>query len=292
MTVSLLAKKYGISKSTVCLIKKKKDDILEAVDNMLNPSKRRTLKVSVYKLMEKELYKWFLKQRERNLAYLFKAHKFNLCGNETFTASDDWMQRFKTRYGIRFLKITGEKLSSQPELVDPFKQKLYRITQELNLSHQQIYNADETGLIWKLLPEKTYVSLSEKTAPGLKIAKQKLTFLGCTNATVQHKLTPLIIGKSRNPRALSKFQNPVNYKHSINAWMTCEIFKEWFFENFVPEIKKFLKSHGLPPRAILLLDHAPSHPPKEKLRTADGMIFVIFMPPNVTPLIQPLDQNV
>lgn len=239
MTVSLLAKKYGIAKSTVCLIKKKKDVILEAVDNILNPSKRRTLKVSVYKLMEKELYKWFLKQRERNLPVsgdIIREKALSLCGNETFTASDGWLQRFKTRYGIRFLKITGEKLSSQPELVDPFKQELYRIIQELNLSHQQIYNADETGLFWKLLPEKTYVSLSEKTAPGLKIAKQRLTFLGCTNATGQHKLTPLIIGKSRNPRALSKFQNPVIYKHSKNAWMTCEIFKEWFFENFVPEV--------------------------------------------------------
>lgn len=55
MTVSLLVKKYGIAKSTVFLIKKKKDVILEAVDNMLNPSKRRTLKVSAYKLMEKKL---------------------------------------------------------------------------------------------------------------------------------------------------------------------------------------------------------------------------------------------
>lgn len=45
-------------------------------------------------------------------------------------------------------------------------------------------------------------------------------------------------------------------------------------------------------KAILLLDNAPSHPPVEELRTSDGAIFVIYMPPNVTPLIQPMDQNV
>jgi hypothetical protein len=42
----------------------------------------------------------------------------------------------------------------------------------------------------------------------------------------------------------------------------------------------------------LLLDNAPSHPSAEELKTPDGKIFVMFMPPNVTPLIQPMDQNV
>lgn len=40
------------------------------------------------------------------------------------------------------------------------------------------------------------------------------------------------------------------------------------------------------------MDNAPSHPSAEQLKTSDGMIFVMFMPPNVTPLIQPMDQNV
>lgn len=45
----------------------------------------------------------------------------------------------------------------------------------------------------------------------------------------------------------------------------------------------------LPIKAVLLLDNAPSHP--VELKTEDGAIFVMFMPPNVTPLIQPMDQN-
>ena len=43
---------------------------------------------------------------------------------------------------------------------------------------------------------------------------------------------------------------------------------------------------------MLHLDNAPSHPRAEELKTSNGAIFVIYMPPNVTPLIQPLDQNV
>lgn len=51
-------------------------------------------------------------------------------------------------------------------------------------------------------------------------------------------------------------------------------------------------SCNLPVKAILLLDNAPSHPPETELKSPDGLITVMFMPPNVTPLIQPMDQNV
>lgn len=41
----------------------------------------------------------------------------------------------------------------------------------------------------------------------------------------------------------------------------------------------------------MLLDNAPSHPSEEELKSDDGLITTMFMPPNVTPLIQPMDQN-
>lgn len=53
-----------------------------------------------------------------------------------------------------------------------------------------------------------------------------------------------------------------------------------------------MQQKDLETKAILLLDNAPCHPPDNELKTADGSIFVIYMPPNVTPLIQPMDQNV
>lgn len=54
-----------------------------------------------------------------------------------------------------------------------------------------------------------------------------------------------------------------------------------------------MKAKNLPLKALLILDNAPSHPSAEELvkDTADGKIWVLNMPPNVTPLIQPMDQN-
>lgn len=59
------------------------------------------------------------------------------------------------------------------------------------------------------------------------------------------------------------------------------------------QVENFLKAKNLPIKALLLLDNAPSHPPAEELVhvTKDGKIWVMYMPPNVTPLIQPMDQN-
>lgn len=48
----------------------------------------------------------------------------------------------------------------------------------------------------------------------------------------------------------------------------------------------------MPVKALLLLDNAPSHPNENELKSEDGAIVAMFMPPNVTPLIQPMDQNV
>ncbi|KAJ8887370.1 hypothetical protein PR048_013585 [Dryococelus australis] len=57
------------------------------------------------------------------------------------------------------------------------------------------------------------------------------------------------------------------------------------------EIKHFSVHyyHSLPAKAVISLDIAPFQPYKIKLRSADGTIFVCFLPPNMTTLIQSMD---
>lgn len=84
----------------------------------------------------------------------------------------------------------------------------------------------------------------------------------------------------------------MHYRSSKNAWQTRDLFKEWFFEVFVPLVKKNLNEKNLQPKAILLLDNATCHWNEEVLKTNDGNIFTVFLPPNTTSLIQPLDQGI
>lgn len=71
-----------------------------------------------------------------------------------------------------------------------------------------------------------------------------------------------------------------------------DLFKKWFDECFVPEVRKWLKDHNFPQKALLLLDNTPGHPSGEELTTEDKCITAMFLPPNCTTLIQPMDQNI
>ncbi|XP_031348006.1 jerky protein homolog-like [Photinus pyralis] len=142
-----------------------------------------------------------------------------------------------------------------------------------------------------MLPEKTLVRSQEKTAPGRKISKERVTFLACCNANGSHKLKMLVIGKAKNPRAFKNADIPVEYKSSANAWMTTKIFIEWFHQSFIPQVRRHLRSHNLPEKALLIIDNASSHGTVKELTSEDGRFTTLFLPPNCTALLQPMDQN-
>ncbi|GFS52135.1 jerky protein homolog-like [Trichonephila clavipes] len=200
-------------------------------------------------------------------------------------ASIGWLDRWKKRHGVRQLTITGKKLS---------KATFANLIAEGNYSPQQIYNADETGLNFRALPKKSLASQDEKSAPGYKMSKDRVTLMACSNAFGNHKLPLMVIGKSAKPRAFKNVNMkslPVYYRsQKKKAWMNAMLFKEWFHDQFVPAVKKFNKENDLQQRATLPIDNAPSHPGTEEL--SSGEIKAIFLPPNVTLLLQPMDQGV
>ncbi|GBL81296.1 Jerky -like [Araneus ventricosus] len=113
------------------------------------------------------------------------------------------------------------------------------------------------------------------------------------NASGTQKLHLLVIGKSKNPRALKNIMIqalPVSYTNQKNSYMNKDIFKQWFFDEFGPKVEKHLEEKELPRQALLLIDNAPSHLEVEDLKS--GNIKAMFLPANVTSLIQPMDQGV
>lgn len=85
---------------------------------------------------------------------------------------------------------------------------------------------------------------------------------------------------------------PVHYYNQQAAWITCDIFQDWFHKKFIPEVQSYLKKEKLPQKTLLLLDNARSHPKETVLRSDDGNFFVLFFPLNVTSIAQPMDQGV
>ncbi|GBM00668.1 Jerky [Araneus ventricosus] len=102
-------------------------------------------------------------------------------------ASSGWLDKFKNRYGISQLSIVGEKLSSNIEAGNSFIVKLEDLIVKEKLTADQIYNYDKTGLYWRALPTKTLVAENAAVAPGRKKMKNRVTILGCANASGSHR---------------------------------------------------------------------------------------------------------
>ncbi|GFX36542.1 tigger transposable element-derived protein 1 [Trichonephila clavipes] len=71
------------------------------------------------------------------------------------------------------------------------------------------------------------------------------------------------------------------------AWMTTAIFTEWFNNCFVPEVEAYMKEKSLDFKVLLIVDNAASHPQLDYPN-----VLLVFLPPNTTSLIQPLDQGI
>jgi hypothetical protein len=79
---------------------------------------------------------------------------------------------------------------------------LRKIVQKGCYTAQQIYNADETRLFWKGIPNRIYILKDERVIPGLKAAEDKLKLLLGVKADGGRKLKPYLVYHSQNPRTL------------------------------------------------------------------------------------------
>ncbi|XP_033221044.1 tigger transposable element-derived protein 6-like [Belonocnema kinseyi] len=94
----------------------------------------------------------------------------------------------------------------------------------------------------------------------------------CTNTSGSFRVPPLYIGTAQKPRCIKVDTNlPCEYRGTKKAWMTSEVFLDRF---------------------LLFLDDSRTHLSAEELNKIDEKCFVVFLPPNCTSLIQPMDMGV
>ena len=113
----------------------------------------------------------------------------------------------------------------------------------------------------------------------------KYVLMLCANMTGTDKQKPALVGKAANPACLKKkglsIENlGVDYYHNAKGWMTGAVFDLWLSE-WNRELYKQKR------KITLLVDNAPGH-------IADDYdnIKLIFLPPNTTSKLQPLDQGI
>ena len=116
-------------------------------------------------------------------------------------------------------------------------------------------------------------------------AKQRVTVALIANAS-GGKEAAIVVWKSVKPRCFKGINTtslPVQYYSQPKAWMTRDI-----LESVLSKLNRRLNVKGR--KIALLMDNAGCHP--EDLKDRFSNIRIIFLPPNTTSMLQPLDLGI
>lgn len=107
------------------------------------------------------------------------------------------MDELKVRYRIRQLHICGGKLSGDALGVvvckTEFEDFVEQYTKRAECPKSPMrYKKDETGLSYKMLPQEPPASKEERSAPGHKTNKRRITVLICSSASGTTHRLPLL----------------------------------------------------------------------------------------------------
>nr|XP_037270883.1 tigger transposable element-derived protein 4-like [Rhipicephalus microplus] len=111
---------------------------------------------------------------------------------EGFKVSDGWLKSFKKHFDLSFTKLCSESAAVDLSAIANYRSgKLQSFLQEY--SSDDTFNCEETGLFFKLMPEKTFAFGGEPCHGG-KHSKERVTVLIGSNMSGTEKLPILIIG--------------------------------------------------------------------------------------------------
>jgi len=187
---------------------------------------------------------------------------------------------------IQCIKISGEAASADIEATRVFTTEFKKIIEDSDFPPDLAFNVNGTGLYWKKLTSRTYISREEKSAPGFKASKDQLNLPHGGKASGTLKLKPLLVYHSETPRVMKgnlKSHLPVIWTSNRKAWVMQQIFSEWYSKQFYHSVLQFCNQNSLPQKALLLLDNAPGHPPNLEYVMSDLGVKIDFCPLAPTP---------
>nr|XP_045612266.1 tigger transposable element-derived protein 4-like [Procambarus clarkii] len=262
-----LAMEYNVGRSTLSFIMKHAEKFLGVWKNgKFHPDSKR-LRGAQREDVEEALYVWYKQALQMHITITGpilcqKAKDFAVkLGYKEFKATHGWLDRFKHRKNIVLGRGKPNKDKDNQEDSEDLKgdftgQVLPSALMEFEAN--DVFHADEIGLLYRILPNKTSIYKGDRCAGGSK-SKHRVTVLMCTNMTGTEKFPLLVIGKHPKPKCFKNVKSlPVQYLANSKSWMTTESFTAWLHDLdswFVQQNRKVL----------LVLPNRPIHPKAPKL---------------------------
>ena len=139
------------------------------------------------------------------------------------------------------MKLGGTASSVDAATSASYLEKFKRAIEDSGVaSLDQIYNADETGLLYRQRPSLAYLPRNMRNAKGHSSmkSKERITLMLCVSASGTNKVPVFVIGKYASPRCFKAPTSARRHGNSVyvgqaNAWMDGATCKKWFTDSTV-----------------------------------------------------------
>ncbi|KAL2315592.1 HTH CENPB-type domain-containing protein [Schizosaccharomyces pombe] len=284
-----------LAQSTVSSILSSKNEFLDNLD--AENSQIRRNRQGKYPILENALIDWQTRLQKQDGAITGNAIKKSAA--ELWRRipeyselpipefSNGWLEKFKKRCLKHGLKLQGESTSVNQ---GTYEENMVQIQELISLfDPKDIFNMDETGLCWKLIPNQSPASERVK---GITRDKARVTVTICCNATGSEKAPLWVIGYAKSPRAFRQANaHPdsmdFHWRYNGTARMTTSIMEEWL--RWFDDLMKGRK-------VLLILDKFVAHEcALENIRNSERKLVnttVVFLPVNSTEIYHPCGQEI
>ena len=96
----------------------------------------------------------------------------NKLGKPNFKGSRGWLEKWKRKYNVHQMRVSGESGDVSGLTVSSWKERLPEIVK--GYEPDDIWNMDESGVFWQALPENGF-GQKGKQCKGGKKSKQRVT---------------------------------------------------------------------------------------------------------------------
>lgn len=186
-----LGRKFNVTEGAIRKVFTNRDNIKKRSAELSEETKNKKCRMHARKHsdIEDKLYEWLQLIRKVELPVspsLTIGKSKELAKNmglpeEQFKGSWRWFDNFRERKGLKSVVLHGEGAEvnkSDPVLLEKLNE-LYNVI--VKYDSENIYNMDESGLFYRILPKYTLLLPEEdlSTARGKKKAKDRLTMVTC-----------------------------------------------------------------------------------------------------------------